>query len=93
MFVAHDPWSSGPEVFRRIAHNEKYPNFTSFPSVEILWKGTVSAKFWAIRTKPCRNCAFQQNLHTRKLDEITVFFAVAGLRKYKSQRQKFLPHF
>ena len=28
------------------------------------------------RPKLCGNCAFQQNFYTRKLDEITVFFAV-----------------
>ena len=44
--------------------------------MEILWKGTVSAQFRAIRPKLCGNCAFPQNLHTRKLGEITVFFGV-----------------
>ena len=44
--------------------------------MEILWKGTVSAKFRAIRSKLCGNCAFPQNFHTRKLGEIMVFYAV-----------------
>ena len=30
----------------------------------------------ANRPKLCGNCAFPQNFHTRKLGEITVFFAV-----------------
>ena len=30
----------------------------------------------ANRPKLCGNCAFAQNFHTRKLGEITVFFAV-----------------
>ena len=44
--------------------------------MEILWEGTVSAEFRAIRPKLCGNCAFPQNFHTRKLEEITVFFVV-----------------
>ena len=44
--------------------------------MEIFWKGTVSAEFRANRLKLCGNCAFPQNVHTRKLGEITVFFAV-----------------
>ena len=59
-------------------HWKKYRNFTWFPGVEILQKGTVSAQFRAIRPKLCGNCAFPQNFHTRKSGEITVFFAVPG---------------
>ena len=44
-------------------HCEKYRNFTWFSGVEIL-------------RKLCGNCAFPQNFHTRKSDEVTVFFAV-----------------
>ena len=44
--------------------------------MEILWKGTVSAQFRANPPKLCGNCAFPQNFHTRKLGEITPFFAV-----------------
>ena len=41
--------------------------------VEMLWKGTASAKFWTIRLKLCGNCAFMQNLHTSKQGEIWYF--------------------
>ena len=44
--------------------------------MEILRKGTVSAKFRANRPKLCGNCAFPQNFHTKKLGEITIFFEV-----------------
>ena len=44
--------------------------------MEILWKGTDSPQFQANRPKLCGDCAFKQNFHTRKLDEITLFFAV-----------------
>ena len=40
----------------------------------------MSAKFRAIRPKLCRNCAFPQNLHTRKSGKITVFFQVVVVR-------------
>ena len=43
--------------------------------MEIFRKGTVSAEFWANRPKLCGNCAFPKNFHTRKLGEITVFYA------------------
>ena len=46
--------------------------------MKILWKDTVSAKFRANRPKLCGNCAFPQNFLTRKLGEITVFYAVEG---------------
>ena len=48
--------------------------------MEILWKRTVFAEFWANHPKLRGNCAFPQNLHTRKLGEITVF--CAGQDKY-----------
>ena len=38
--------------------------------MEILWKGTAN------RPKPRRNCVFPQNFDTRKLGEITAFYAV-----------------
>ena len=53
------------------SHCVKYRNFTQFPGVEVLRKGT------AICLKLCGNCAFPQNLHTRKLGEIGVFYAVS----------------
>ena len=46
------------------------PNFFC---VKILWKRIVSAEFRAIR---CRECAFPQNFHIRKLSEVTIFYAV-----------------
>ena len=51
--------------------------------MEILWKGTVSSQFRAIRSKLCGKCAFPQNSHTRKLGEITIFFAVINTIKIK----------
>ena len=44
--------------------------------LEILWKGTVSAEFRAIRLKLCGECAIPQNFHTTKLGEITAFYTV-----------------
>ena len=32
-----------------------------------------------VRSKLCKNCAFPQNFHTRKLGGITVFYAVGSL--------------
>ena len=54
-------------------HCAKHQNFTWFPGARISWKRRVSAEFRAIRSKLCRNCAFSQNFHTRKLNEISVF--------------------
>ena len=34
-------------------------------------------------TKLCENCAFPQKFHTRKLGEITVFYAVMDISIYK----------
>ena len=56
-------------------HCIKYCNFTKFPGVKILGKGTVSAEFQGC-TKLCRNCVFPQNFYTTELGKITVFFAV-----------------
>ena len=49
--------------------------------MEILWKDTVTAYFLVNRPKLCGNCAFPQNFHTRKLGEITLFYAVVMLQK------------
>ena len=54
----------------------KSRNFTLFPGVEILQKGTVSAEFWVIRPELFGNCAFLQTFHTRKLGEIKGLYAV-----------------
>ena len=51
-------------------------NFTLFSGVEILWKSTVSLEFRANRPKLYGNCVFPQNVHTKKLDEVTVFYVV-----------------
>ena len=63
-------------VSRVSYHCVKYRNFTKFHSVKILWKDTVSAEFWVNRSKLYGNRAFSQNLHTRKLSEISVFYIV-----------------
>ena len=41
-----------------------------------------------IRQKLCRNCAFPQNFHTRKLGEITVFYAVNVRKKIEKTAEK-----
>ena len=46
--------------------------------MEILWEDTVSAEFRVIHPKLHGNFAFPQNFYTRKLDEVTVFYAVYG---------------
>ena len=48
------------------------------------------------RPKLCGNCAFPQNVHTRKLGEITVFFAVLHTVRVtrnvtKLRKEKFPP--
>ena len=42
------------------------------------------------RPKLCRNCAFPQNLHTRKLGEVTAFFALVdgGTTIWTSSKKK-----
>ena len=59
-------------------HCVKYLNFTEYPGVKVLWKDTVSAEFLANCSKLCGNCTLPQNFHTRKLDEITIFYQVDG---------------
>ena len=41
-----------------------------------------------IRPKLCGNCAFLQNFHTRKLGEITIFFAVSWKNKRRTRDYK-----
>ena len=48
--------------------------------MEILWRGTVSEQFGEI----CGNCAFPQNFPTRKLGEITVFYAVQKFEPWQN---------
>ena len=45
--------------------------------MEILWKGTFSPEFRANNLKLCGIFAFPQNFYTKKLGEITIFYAVA----------------
>ena len=59
----------------------KYRYFTEFPGVEILRKGRVSAEFRANRPELCGNCAFPQNFHTKKLGQISIFYAVIGFKR------------
>ena len=63
----------------------KYRNFTKFPCIEILWKGTVFAYFWANRPNLRENYAFPQKFHQIKLVEVTVFFAVKSMITYYIQ--------
>ena len=51
--------------------------------MEILWKSLVSKEFRANRLKLCGNCVFPQNFCSKKLDEITAFFAVAVLKNFQ----------
>ena len=62
-------------IFVKI-HCVKYQIFTQFLALEILWKDTVSLEFRANRPKLYGNCDFQQNFHTGKLGENSVFYAV-----------------
>ena len=68
-------------MFKNHQHCVKYRNFTYVPGVEYLRKGTVSPEFWANCSKLCGNCALLQNSYTRKLGEITVFYAVRAYLK------------
>ena len=47
------------------ANSTKWPNTLKQFGGNFLWKGTL-----------CGNCAFPQNFRTRKLGEISVFYAV-----------------
>ena len=50
--------------------------------MEILWKGTFSGEFRAIRPKLFGHCAFPQNFRTRKLGGSTVFYSVISREIY-----------
>ena len=63
-------------VFGKTFYCIKYRNFNEFPGVKNSWNCTFSADFRTNCTKLCGNCFFPQNLHTRKLGEITIFFEV-----------------
>ena len=51
--------------------------------MEILWKSIVSKEFQENRLKSCGNCVFLQNFCSKKLGEITAFFAVAVLKIFQ----------
>ena len=57
-------------------HYKKYRNLNRSPSVEVPPKRTVSADPWAVHLNICANCPPKENLHTRKLEEITALYAV-----------------
>ena len=68
-------------------HCLKYYNFTYFPGVENLWKGTVSAQFWMNHPKRCRNCAFTKNFCTKKIGITSVFYAVLTIGSHSASRK------
>ena len=62
------------KVFKTVKNLRfSHPKVYSLRKNLILWKNT---DFWAICLKLCGNCAFPQSIHTRKLGETTLFFAV-----------------
>ena len=63
-------------------HWGKYRNITQVPGAQVLSKGTFFAQFWANSPKLCGKCAFPQNFHTRKVGEITLFFAVEKIKSF-----------
>ena len=65
-------------VFYLVSLHE-IPKFHQIFCCGILWKGTVSRKFRAIRPKLCGNCSFSKNFHTGNLGEISVFYAVYSI--------------
>ena len=60
------------EVMRQQVLYVKY----RYPGMQILWKGTISADFRAIRLKLYGRYAFLQDFHTRNLCEISVFYVM-----------------
>ena len=57
-------------------HYRKYGNFTQSTIVEITRKRTFSGDPWSIHPKICGNCPPKENFLSRKLEEITVLYAV-----------------
>ena len=55
-------------VYHTVKYTVTSPNF-------LMWRFCEKAQ--AIRPKLCGDCTFPQYFHTRKLGEITVFFAVS----------------
>ena len=59
--------------------NERYLTLCKIPKFHLIfWCGNFleSHSFRSVSGESCGNCAFQQNFHTRKLGEISVFQAV-----------------
>ena len=50
--------------------------------------GKQMGQIWTIRPKLCGNCAFSQNFYTKKLGEITVFFAVLYVYIQRKKRNE-----
>ena len=58
--------------------NADWDNKSVCKFVKSFRNGTSCLRIHTVnRPKKCRNCAFPQNFHTRKLGEIMVFFAVS----------------
>ena len=55
-----------------------------------LWKGTVSAEFRANRPKLYRNSMFLQNIHSKKLGAISVFYAMLIILSYYYKTDSYL---
>ena len=94
-FISND-FISGDTVWNTVISSNflvwKFCGKTQFPHSfgrEILWKGTVSAVVSANRPKLCRNCAFPQNFHTKKLGEIALFYVVVVFTLQLSPGMKF----
>ena len=71
-----------PEWKKHLEHGENYHSRRKIPYFHLIsWCENFVEKHsfrivWANRPKLCGNCAFAQNLHTSKLGEIEVFYAV-----------------
>ena len=59
----------------------------------MLWKGTISVKFWANRSKFGGSCAFPQNFYNRELGEIAVFYTMIISLLVKSEMESYVLYF
>ena len=66
------------DTFYAVLTMQKITKFHRKFGVKVLWKHTVFKKFQVIYPKLCGNCVFPKIFVARKLDEITVFYAVAN---------------
>ena len=53
-------------------------------SIVELLLGSSSVRKNTVISPLCGNCSFPENFHTRKIGEITIFFAVVTLTQYKT---------